>query len=410
MVNYNLLINVFCFTKMEFYPYNGSMIYLFIFSVLLIALLAFLWSKLKLQEAKIQFLEQLKETFSTVSFDTMQKSHQAFLELANQNFEKLHAQSQGVMEKKEMAINQLVAPVKESLLKLDDGLKKLEKERRGEQEILKEQMRAMAAAEKELRSETANLVTALRKPDVRGMWGEIQLRRVIEMAGMLSYCDFFEQQVFSGEEGRVRPDVIVKLPGDRSIIIDAKVPFDAFLDANQAVDEKVRAERLQAHARQLKTHIMQLGKKSYWNLFDQMPEFVVLFLPAEIFFSTALQYDPSLIEVGADEGVVIATPTTLIGLLRAIAYGWKQDQFSKNALEISLLGRELYKRVHDMNKHFSSMGKSLSNAVEAYNKGIGTLEKRVLVSARKFKEFGAAPDAIELETPEFIDTTARELE
>lgn len=364
-------------------------------------------SKLKFQLAKAEFLEnaeaKLKETFSALSFESLQKSHQTFLELAGENFAKFHMQSKGELDKKEHSILKLVQPVQESLVKLDDGLKKLEKERRGEQEIIKEQMRAMNEAEKALRQETANLVSALRKPDVRGMWGEIQLKRVIEMAGMLNYCDFFEQQVFTGDEGRLRPDVVIRLPGSRNIVIDAKSPFEAFLEANQATDEKIRLEKLQTHARHLRTHIMQLSKKSYWSHFDQVPEFVILFLPAEIFFSSALQQDPSLIELGADQGVIIATPTSLIGLLRAVAYGWKQDQFSKNALEISQLGKELYKRVYDMTKHFSSMGKSLGNAVDSYNKAMGTLERRVLVSARRFKEFGAAADSIDLEPAEFLD-------
>jgi DNA recombination protein RmuC len=369
------------------------MIYIAIILFSLIALIAFLWSKLKIQEAKVHFLEEMKKTLSATSLEALQK---------------LHTESQGEFEKKEKAIAKLVQPVQESLFRLDDGLKKLEKERKGEQEVLKEQMRAMIDAEKHLRQETANLVSALRKPDVRGMWGEIQLKRVVEMAGMLSYCDFFEQQVMTTEEGRMRPDVIVKLPGDRIIIIDAKAPFEAFLDANQTSDEKVRLERLNTHAKHLRTHIIQLGRKNYWSLFEQTPEFVVLFLPAEIFFSSALQQDPSLIELGADQGVIIATPTTLIGLLRAVAYGWKQDQFSKNALEISQLGKELHKRIYDMTKHFASMGKNLANAVDAYNKAMGTFERRILVSARKFKEFGAAADSIDLDTPELLDHIPRE--
>lgn len=380
---------------------------LFVGVVVLTFLLQEARSKLKFQLAKAEFLEnaeaKLKETFSALSFESLQKSHQTFLELAGENFAKFHMQSKGELDKKEHSILKLVQPVQESLVKLDDGLKKLEKERRGEQEIIKEQMRAMNEAEKALRQETANLVSALRKPDVRGMWGEIQLKRVIEMAGMLNYCDFFEQQVFTGDEGRLRPDVVIRLPGNRNIVIDAKSPFEAFLEANQATDEKIRVEKLQTHAKHLRTHIMQLSKKSYWSHFDQVPEFVILFLPAEIFFSSALQQDPSLIELGADQGVIIATPTTLIGLLRAVAYGWKQDQFSKNALEISQLGKELYKRVYDMTKHFSSMGKSLGSAVDSYNKAMGTLERRVLVSARRFKEFGAAADSIDLEPAEFLD-------
>ncbi|MBM3200931.1 MAG: DNA recombination protein RmuC [Chlamydiae bacterium] len=370
------------------------MIYVILSFFALAFIILFLWSKLKIQEAKMEFLKEMKQTLGETSFESLQK---------------LHTQSQGEFEKKEIAIAKLVQPVQDSLLRLDDGLRKLEKERKGEQEVLKEQMRAMIESEKHLRQETANLVSALRKPEIRGMWGEVQLKRVIELAGMLNYCDFFEQQVLQTEEGRLRPDVVVRLPSEKSVIIDAKAPFEAFLDANQTKDDHVRLERLQDHAKHIRMHITQLGRKTYWNFLEGSPEFVVLFLPAEIFFSSALQQDPSLIEFAAEQGVVIATPTTLIGLLRAIAYGWKQDQFSKNAHEISQLGKELHKRVYDMTKHFATLGKSLASSVDAYNKAMGTLEKRVLVSARKFKEYGAAADSIEIDEPELLDQIPKDL-
>lgn len=363
--------------------------------------------KLAQYEEKIKALEEaenkLAEKFKAISYETLKKNNEAFFELASKNFEKIQLQSQTDHEKKELAFRKLFDPLKDSLKKLDDELKHVEKSRKGDHELMKEQVRAMAEAEKELRKETANLVSALRKPDVRGMWGEMQLKRVVEIAGMLNYCDFYEQQVVKSEETIYRPDLVVRLPGDRSIIIDAKTPFEAFIEANHTDNEDLRKDRLAAHARHMRTHIMQLGKKSYWSKFQPSPEFVVLFLPAEIFLSAALQQDPTLIEVASDQGVIIATPTTLIGLLRAVAFGWKQDQFSKNAQEICQLGRELHKRVHDMTKHMGQLGKSLSSAVNSYNKTLGSMERRVLVSARKFQEYGVAADSIDLKSPELIE-------
>jgi len=236
----------------------------------------------------------------------------------------------------------------------------------------------------------------------------LQLKRVVELSGMLNHCDFYEQKVEKGEEGRLRPDLLIRLPGERQIIVDAKAPFEAFLEANHETDLDKKETKLKSHARLLRQHITQLGKKSYWQCFQPTPEFVVLFLPAEIFFTTALQYDPTLIELGAEQNVIIATPMTLIGLLRSIAYGWKQDKFSQHAQEISLLGHELYKRLSDMNKHWSTVGRSLTNAVDGYNKAIGSFERRVLVSARKFKDLGAANNEINLNSIDFIEKIPRQ--
>ena len=240
----------------------------------------------------------------------------------------------------------------------------------------------------------------------RGRWGEIQLRRVVEMAGMLNQCDFFEQETTEG--GSLRPDLIVKLPGGRQVVIDSKVPLESYLDGMQTDDEVLREAKLKDHARLVRSHIGALSKKSYHQHFSPTPEFVVLFLPSETFFSAALQYDPTLIEVGADEGVIVATPTTLIALLRAVAYGWKQENLSRHAEEVSKLGHELYKRIVDMSSHFSKMGRTLNSAVDAYNKGIGSLETRVLVSARKFRDLGAAASKLEIDNIEVIEKVSRE--
>jgi DNA recombination protein RmuC len=232
----------------------------------------------------------------------------------------------------------------------------------------------------------------------------------VELAGMLNHCDFSEQQQEIGDSGRLRPDLIVRLPGGRQVVIDAKVPLEAYLEAIHSEDEIVRMQRFKDHARQVKAHIHALGKKAYWEHFQPTPEFVILFLPAETFFSAALEHDPSLIEIGAEQNVILATPTTLIALLRAVSYGWKQENLTRQVEKLHELGQELYKRLADMNSHFSRMGKSLASAVENYNKGIGSLESRVLVTARKFKEMDVMPSQIEIEEVECVEKIPRELQ
>ncbi len=353
----------------------------------------------KLQFAK-KSQDDLVEAFKALSHDALEKNNQSFLTLAKANLEKFQEHAKGDLEKRQESIEQMVKPVKDTLGKLDEGLQKLEKERKGDHTSLKSQIHSLG-------HETANLVKALRSPIARGRWGEIQLRRVVEMAGMVNRCDFFEQE--SGDKGALRPDLIIKLPGGRQVIIDAKVPLESYLDGVQTDNETIREAKFKDHARLIRNHVAALSKKSYHQHFTPTPEFVVLFLPSETFFSAALQYDPSLIEHGADQGVIIATPTTLIALLRAVAYGWKQESLSKHAEEVSLLGHELYKRIVDMSAHFAKTGRSLASAVESYNKTVGSLETRVLVTARKFKDMGAAASKLEIESPEVVEKTPREL-
>jgi DNA recombination protein RmuC len=248
----------------------------------------------------------------------------------------------------------------------------------------------------------------LRTPHIRGRWGEIQLRRVVELAGMLQYCDFTEQETVTTEDARIRPDVIVRLPGGRTIVVDAKVPFEAFYESISTTDDEVRRERSKEHARLVRTHIGALSKKSYWETVQPTPEFVLLFLPGENFYSAALEFDPKLIEDGVNQGVIIATPTTLIALLKAVSYGWRQEQMAANAQEVSRMGKDLYDRLRKFTEHFADIGKGLDRALESYNKGVGSLEARVLVTARKFKERGAIAGE-EIETIEPLDKSARAL-
>jgi DNA recombination protein RmuC len=343
-------------------------------------------------EEKLSLLEtskeKLMESFKALSLESLEKNNQAFLTLAGATLEKFQERAEGSFEKKNQAIQELFTPMKESLTKLGEGMQQIEISRKEDQAALKEQMKHMVEVEKELREETSMLIRALRMPIVRGRWGELQLRRVVELCGMVNHCDFFEQQQEEGHEGKLRPDMIIKLPGDKQVIVDAKTPFEAYFEAMQEEDEHTKENKLKQHAKHVRMHILALGKKAYWEHFEPTPEFVVLFLPSESFYSAALEQDPSLIEIGVDQKVVIATPMTLIGLLRAIAYGWKQETLTKHTKDIYALGKELYKRVYDMQEHISKLGKSLSHSVESYNKMVGSLETRVLVSARKFQTLG----------------------
>lgn len=365
-------------------------------------------------EEKLAMLEkaedQLKTVFRALSSEALEKNNKNFLDLAKTSLQTFQEGAKGDLEKRQQAIAELLKPVNESLTKLDTGIREIEKERKGDQHSLKEQVKVLLENERQLKQETSNLVKALRTPLARGRWGEIQLRRVVELAGMLNQCDFFEQQQEIGDDGRMRPDLVVRLPGGRQVIIDSKVPLEAYLEAIHADDDTTRTQRFKDHARQVKAHVTTLGKKAYWERFQPTPEFVVLFLPAETFFSAALEYDPSLIEYGAEQNVVLATPTTLIALLRAVAYGWKQENLSRRVETLHELGQDLYKRLGDMNSHFAKMGRGLATAVESYNKGIGSLESRVLVTARKFSELGIAPAQVEIDAADPVEKIVRELQ
>src|SRR6266536_3727594 len=355
-----------------------------------------------------QAAEALAEKFKALSRDALKDNNQEFLNLARATLEKFQATAKGDLEQRRQAIDQLVKPLKESLEKVDGKIGDLEKARAGAYAELREQVKTLTTQQLQLQNETGNLVKALRAPHVRGRWGEIQLRRVVELAGMLQYCDFTEQETVATEDSRIRPDLIVRLPGNRTIVVDSKVPFDAFYESISTTDDEIRGARLKDHARLVRTHIGYLSKKSYWESVQPTPEFVLLFLPGETFYSAALENDPKLNEDGVNQGVIIATPTTLIALLKAVSYGWRQEQMASNAHEVSKLAKDLYDRLRTFTNYFADIGRGIERALDSYNRGVGSLESRVLVTARKFKERGAiAGEQIEILDP--IDKITRPL-
>jgi DNA recombination protein RmuC len=354
--------------------------------------------------------EELTTAFRALSGQALETNNQMFLDLAAQTLGRFQQDAKGDLERRQQAIQELVAPVKLSLDKLDGRIHDIERLREGAYQALTTQVRVLADGQGDLRRETFSLVKALRQPVARGRWGELQLRKVVEMAGMVEYCDFVEQASVNGEDGRLRPDLVVRLPGGLNIVVDAKTPLSAYLDAAETDDDDVRKKHLIDHARQVRDHMTQLGRKSYQDQFDPTPDLVVLFLPGEMLFSAALQQDPQLIEFGVGEKVVLATPTTLITLLRTVAYGWNQEALARNAQEISELGRQLHDRISVLAGHWARVGRNLGEAVGAYNSAVASMETRVLVSARRFRDLKAVPDEREIDVLEPIETIPRTLD
>ena len=351
---------------------------------------------------------QLAGEFAELSSQALSRNNSQFLELADARLKATQQAASGDLEQRRQAIEQLVTPLREQLGKYEAGMRLLELERQRAYSGLSEQVRHLADTQDRLQAETRNLVTALRAPATRGRWGELQLRRVVEMAGMLEHCDFDEQVTAVTEDGRVRPDLVVHLPGRRSVVVDAKVPLQAFLDASEAQDDDARRLHLVAHARQLRSHVDALAKKAYWQQFERSPDFVVAFVPGDPLLAAAMEHDPGLLEHAVASHVLLATPTNLIALLRTVAASWQQEALADNAREVQQLGRELYKRLSTFAEHLSRTGKGLAAAVEAYNDAVGSLERRVLPQARRFHELGVVGSGAR-EVPELdqLDAVAR---
>ena len=361
--------------------------------------------------ARVAVLEDGKaaigETMKALAADALASNQESFLQLAKGQLEQLQQKTTQDLEQRKQAVEHLVSPIKESLAKVDGKLQELEVARTRAYSELSTQVKHLADTQTQLRDETGNLVSALRdRPNVRGRWGEIQLRRVVEMAGMLEHCDFETQAHVATEDGRLRPDLVVKLPGGGSIVVDAKFTGQAFLESIDCRDEDDRVAKLRDHARQLRDQLTKLAAKNYWSQFDRSPDFVVLFIPGQNFLDAALEQDPALIEDGFTERVLIATPTTLVGLLRTVAFGWRQETIAESAQELSALGTELYGRLSTFTKHIVGVRRGLETASKSFNDAVGSLDTRVLPSARKFLDHGVAPTA-EIAELKFVETAIR---
>jgi DNA recombination protein RmuC len=356
-----------------------------------------------------QATENLQNAFKALSADALRNNNESFLELARTALERFQSEAAGDWDQRQKAVENLVAPLRQTLEKYEQQLHSIEKSRTEAYSGLTQQVQSLLLSQQRLQTETGNLVKALRTPQVRGRWGEMALRRVVELAGMTEYCDFIEQPTVNTEGGRLRPDMIVKLPTDKKIVIDSKVPLQAYLDSINIDDPELRRTYLQSHAKQVRQHLQSLSSKSYWEQFEPTPEFVVLFIPGESFYSAALEQDPQLLEEGVNQKVILATPGTLIALLRAVAYGWRQERIAESAQAISELGKSLYERLVTLARHFDDVGRNLERSVDAYNRALASLETRVLVSARKFKELGISSQG-DLQELSPIERRSREIQ
>ena len=351
--------------------------------------------------------EQLTTSFKAVSAEALQTSVSQLSEIAKAQLQAAQTEAKGDLEKRQRAVEQLVAPLKEQLGRVDQQLLRLDQERRESRGRLEAQLRTLNETGERLRTETGALVTALRKPNTRGQWGQMQLRNVLELAGMTRHCDYVEQPSLAGEDSTLRPDLVVRLPGGKCVVVDAKAPLQGVLDAYEARDEEERQRHLQAHGRLLRKHFKALADKAYWSGLDSAPDFVIMFLPGEHLYSVALEADPTLIEDAMARRVLIQTPTTLLATLHAVAHGWQQERVAESAQAISGLGRELHSRLVKLSGFLATLGKRLNSAVAAYNDTVGSYERRVIPGAKRFADYGAVPEGSEIPRLEQVTISAR---
>ena len=360
------------------------------------------------RDAAQQRLTSLQQTFAALSQEALRDNHQAFLQLAQETLKQFHIQAQGDLAAREKAVESLVKPIREALEKTEQQMRLMENERREAYGSLSKHLETMAQTQQLLHGETRNLVAALRRPEVRGQWGELTLKRLVELAGMVEHCDFYEQVQLDTPQGRLRPDMVVRMPGGREIVVDVKTPLDAYLSAVEATDDETRRRHLEHHARKVRERVKELASKAYWEQFANTPDFVVLFIPGEHFLGAALDLDRTLLEDALRQNIILATPTNLVALLRTVAYGWRQEALTANAERIRDLGVELYGRLATFSEHLAKLGRSLDGAVTDYNKAVGSFEAKVLPGARKFPEMGVQAGK-GVEEPAQIEKAARQI-
>jgi DNA recombination protein RmuC len=351
----------------------------------------------------------MKDSFTSMASAALRNNNEQFLHLARENLGKFQHRADHQLEKREQAVENMVRPIREALEKNEQQVRRMEAERREAQGAITQQLQALAESHRLLQGETRNLVQALRRPEVRGQWGEMTLKRLAELAGMVDHCDFIEQESVDSDAGRMRPDMVIRLPDRRDIVVDAKTPLDAYLSAVEAADDEARKAQLQRHARNVRQRVRELAGKAYWGQFKDSPDFVVLFIPGEQFLAAALEIDHQLLEDALAEHVILATPSSFVALLRAVAYGWRQEALAKNAEIIREVGQEMYSRLAIFGEHLAKLGRSLNSSVETYNKAVGSFDTRILASARKFTELGIRTRK-EVPEPVQIDHTARSIE
>lgn len=353
--------------------------------------------------------EQLAHTFSTLSNQALKHNNEEFLRLATENLRHFQTRAQGDLEQREKAIENLVKPIRDALEKTEKQITNIEKDRKEAYGALNTHLETMARTQTDLQDQTRQLVNALRRPEVRGQWGELTLKRLAELAGMVEYCDFFEQEQVDTEAGRQRPDMIIRMPDQREIVVDVKTPLDAYLSAIEAGDDLTRTQHLQRHARNVRQRVQELSGKAYWSQFKDAPNFVVLFIPGDQFLSAALDQDRNLLEDALRKQVILATPTSFVALLRAVAYGWRQEQLAQNAEAIRKVGEELYQRLANFSGHLQKLGRNLESGLKAYNNAVGSFDSRVLPGARKFVELGISPGK-EIDPAQQIETGVKSVE